>query len=460
MSSNTRRRAYLYGSVAPIMFGAIALANTAASAAPVCQGAGAPTNTQTKCLTAITIPGAPLNSFDISWVDPDRGQYFLGDRSNSGVDIINTRTLTFVTTVTGFVGFTGNNNTSGPDGVTSHGRWVYAGDGNSTLKVIDLDHAGGPTLVQSVSTGAVPATRVDEMALTTDGKLLVAANNANDPPFATLFKANGDNSTTNVMALAKLTVDPTIIPAGDGLSLEQPTWNPNTKRFYVSVPQIAGNPTGCSPGANCDGGMLVIDPLNLPPGGVFGAYDPVSNTGMVSLHACSPNGITLGLHNNLLEGCTPGNNPSNVTSLVINAKTLNTAHVDFITGSDEVWFNSGDNRYYLGASKDCTTPGGPCATAALQTPHLGVVSSASILIEKIPSSANSHSVAADSKRNLIFLPEAALNGNGTPNAIAAGVCGTSGTGCVAVYKHDVDDHDHDGDDHDHDGDDHDHDHDH
>ena len=49
---------------------------------------------------------------------------------------------------------------------------------------------------QTISTGGT--TRVDEMALTTDGKLLLAANNAEDPPFATLFSANGDAGMSNV----------------------------------------------------------------------------------------------------------------------------------------------------------------------------------------------------------------------------------------------------------------------
>ena len=128
MSSNTRLRAYLYASVAPIMFGAIAVASTGANAAP-CTGPGAPTTTQTKCLTAVTIPGNPLRSFDISWVNPNRAEYYLGDRSNSGIDIIDTRTLTFKRTSGGFVGIklnaagtAVNNNISGPDGVTSHNR--------------------------------------------------------------------------------------------------------------------------------------------------------------------------------------------------------------------------------------------------------------------------------------------------------------------------------------------------
>src|SRR5262249_47543274 len=151
-----------------------------------------------------------------------------------------------------------NNNLSGPDGVTSHGRWLYAGDGNSTLKVIDLNNLVNP-IQQSIPTGGT--TRVDEMALTTDGKLLLAANNAEDPPFGTLFKANGDAGTSNVSIIAKIMVDNAIIPAGQGASIEQPAWDPKTERFLVSVPQIANNPSGCTFGAGganpCQGGLLI-----------------------------------------------------------------------------------------------------------------------------------------------------------------------------------------------------------
>lgn len=39
-------------------------------------------------VTGIAIPGNPLRSFDISWVNPDRGEYYLGDRSNAGIDVV------------------------------------------------------------------------------------------------------------------------------------------------------------------------------------------------------------------------------------------------------------------------------------------------------------------------------------------------------------------------------------
>src|SRR2546430_12220936 len=37
-------------------------------------------------------------------------------------------------------------------------------------------------------------------------------------------------------------------------AIEQPTWDPTTKRFYVSVP-ILGKPGGCGT-ATCDGGLM------------------------------------------------------------------------------------------------------------------------------------------------------------------------------------------------------------
>jgi hypothetical protein len=308
-----------------------------AAAAP-CTGPGAPTTTQTKCLTAVAIPGNPLRSFDINWVNPKRAEYYLGDRSNNGIDIIDTRSLTFKRTIGGFVGIklgpTGavNNNISGPVGVTSHGRWLYGGDGDSTLKVIDLDAATSP-IKQSISTGGT--TRVDEMALTTDGNLLLAANNTEDPPFATLFAANGDRATSKVSKIIKISVNPTIIPAGAALSLEQPAWDPTTKRFYNSLPIIANNPPGCNFGqltgpVTCHGGLLAIDPQN--PKAVYGAFDPTTHTGVIALPACSPNGATVGVDDELMLGCTPGNNPSDTQTTILSAQTTKSVSVNGITG--------------------------------------------------------------------------------------------------------------------------------
>jgi hypothetical protein len=460
MSKKLKLLACLSGALAPALLGLVLLATAMPAFAAPCTGPGAPSNTQTKCVTAIHIPGAPLQSFDISWVNPERAEYYLADRANKGVDIIDTKHNVFKKTIVGndlngvFVGFVGivlnaaktavDNNHSGPDGVTSHRNCLYVGDGDSTVKVIDLDKG---KIVAVRSTGG--STRLDEMALTSGGKFLLAANNAEDPPFATQFSVNDDADCDSLDMGTQITVDPKVIPAGFGLSIEQPAWDPKTARFYTSIPVIADNPAGCNygqlPGAvTCSGGLLVTDPK--APTAIEGAYDPGTNTGVIALNACGPNGATVGPDDNLMLGCTPANLPGGKTTLVINATTHNYAQVSGITGSDEVWFNEGDGRYYTGSSAAIKPAGSPLGRGSV----LGVIDGTSVLIETIPQSTGSHSVAADSKRNRIYVPQVYTS---SPTAVPLGdqnftagagsatvgqlICGGT-DGCIAVYEHNVD----------------------
>jgi hypothetical protein len=402
--------------------GALLVCTAVSAVAQPCQGPGAPVTTQTKCLTAIAIPGNPIRSFDISWVDSDRAEYYLADRSNKGVDIIDTAHNVFKKTIGGFVGIKLNsagtavdNNHSGPDGVVSHGKWLYVGDGDSTLKVIDLE-AG--TIEATLSTGGT--TRLDEMALTADGKTLLAVNNAEDPPYATLFTANGDDAVNSVTLVTKITADTSFIPAGAGLSIEQPAWDESTQRFIVSVPTIADNPTGCnygqSPGSHtCSGAILVIDPTNLA--------NPIEK--VVPLVHCGPNGATVGPNDNVMVGCTPNNQPGDNETTIINVKNFRYVDVGNLTGSDEVWYDAGSGRYYTGSS---AMPGGAV---------LGVVGGeTNFLLETIPQSSASHSVAADQRRQKVYVPQVApkdvVGAGGDTTTVGAGICGSS-SGCIAVY---------------------------
>jgi hypothetical protein len=456
MSARTSSRNSIAAMLVAPMFG---VASLAASGGAFAACAGLPGNTETKCVKAVQIPGYPLRSYDISWVNPDRAEYYLGDRSNAAIDIVNTRTLTFKRFVGQglFVGArlnsdgTVNNDISGPDGVVTHGRWLYAGDGDSTLKVFDLD---GPNALAQPALNTGGTTRVDEMALTTDGEMLLTVNNAEDPPFANLFAANGDRNHSSVREISKINID----IGADIPAMEQPAWDPKTRRFYVSIPVVGGNPAGCFSRANshatppivvtCDGGLLVIDPDNVTPGSMaLGEFDPVKKVGLIKLSKCGPNGSTVGPHDNLMLGCTSANNSFNTATLVINATNHHFVYTGGLVGSDEVWFNKGDGRYYTGTNRQ---PGGAV---------LGVVDGeTNFLIETIPQSSGSHSVAADSKRNLIFVPQSApvavVGSGGDTTAVGAGICGSS-NGCVAVYSHHVDgdrDHHDDRDDHGHDHD--------
>lgn len=432
-----------------------------------------PATIQTKCVQAVAINGKPLLSYDISWFSTERNEYYLGDRSNAGVDVIvrnhQTHKWEWKRILGGFKGAVPNgsgginNNVSGPDGVTAHGRWLYAGDGDSTLKVFDLDAPTASALKNTIATGG--STRVDEMALTTDGQLLIAANNAEDPPFATLFRANGDEDKDHTKILGHISVDLKIIPKDFGLSLEQPAWDPTTRRYYTSIPVIANNPKDCNYGQNsgpitCDGGVLVTDPDAIEDAFhgktvmlVQGAFNKHTNTGVVPLHSCGPNGATVGPDDNILFGCTPANNPSDVIQLVMNAMSKAQTQVANITGSDEVWFNKGDGRYYTASNRNCATFPGPCGSAKQQAAVLGVIDAGTNkLIETVPQSSGSHSVAADARHNFIFVPQNAGNskspstevGHDTTD-VGSGICGTL-NGCIAVYQHKVPGHgDHDDD---------------
>jgi len=393
------------------------------SALATCTGTGAPATGYLACDTAIAIPGNPIRTFDISWVDSARGLYFLGDRSNKGVDIIDTRTNTWLANTGGFKGVvltsTGgvNNNLSGPDGVTSMGNWLYAGDGDSTLKVIDITNPAKPSIVATLSTGGT--TRLDEMALTADGSVLIASNNAEDPPFSTLFKTGG----ANTKAYAKIVVDPAVIPAGFGLSIEQPTWDPRIGRFLSSVPTIANNPAGCNYGQNpgnitCSGAMLVINPAPADGKTYVEKVVPLVN--------CGPNGITIGPDHSVMLGCTPGNEPGNNGETILDDRTFAQVSTQGVTGADEVWYDAGTNKYYTGSSKN---PGGAV---------LGVVDGTSkFTIQTIPQSANSHSVAADARRHKVLVPQVAptsvVGAGGDTTTVGAGICGTT-NGCIAVYR--------------------------
>lgn len=166
--------------------------NTALSAALILIGASAQA-AELKQVGAIEIPGDKMTNFDISLIDQTTGRYYFADRSNKAIDIFDTKTDKFVERVEGFIGVVmkngkPNNDTSGPDGVVLAGKELWAGDGDSTVKIIDLETK---KIVASISTGG--KTRLDEMAFDTKDQVFIGVNNAEDPPFATLISTKPDH---------------------------------------------------------------------------------------------------------------------------------------------------------------------------------------------------------------------------------------------------------------------------
>jgi hypothetical protein len=85
-------------------------------------------NTPVRLIGVIPVPGNPIVSADIAWVDPGTERYYLADRSNFGVDIIDAESNFYVGRVGGMVGPVGPNG-PGPNGVlVTRNRKLWAGD--------------------------------------------------------------------------------------------------------------------------------------------------------------------------------------------------------------------------------------------------------------------------------------------------------------------------------------------
>ena len=98
---------------------------------------------------------------------------------------------------------------SGPDGVVivDH-KEIWAGDGDSKIKVIDI--ATGK-FVTTIATGG-PSRRVDEMAYDLRDHILAAANNADTPPFVTVFDTKAKTIMAKLMFDKRLRQTPMSMP--------------------------------------------------------------------------------------------------------------------------------------------------------------------------------------------------------------------------------------------------------
>jgi DNA-binding beta-propeller fold protein YncE len=320
-------------------------------------------------LTVIHVPGKSLNSFDISWVDPTTQTYYLADRSNKAVDAFSAVDNTFVTRYKGFVGVRqlcdptchNANEVSGPDGVVivhpEHELW--ATDGDSTVKVFDLKSG---EKVATISTGG--AFRADELAYDQKDHMILVANADEDVPFVSFI------SVPERKVVGKIEMP----QATNGL--EQPVWDKETHRFYLSVPQVGSN--------KLNGGIAVFNPDTLTLEKTF----PV--------HNCQPAGLALGFKQHLALGCSGDAIAAGAQAQtqIMDARTGQIVMIiTKVGGSDQVWYNPGDKRYYL-AARDM--PDGPV---------LGVIDAVTnTWLANIKTGPNSHSVAADPINNHVFVP--------------------------------------------------------
>ena len=355
-------------------------------------------------------PGGAFSSFDISFADPVTGNIFIADRSNASVDIFSGSSLTFLgraiwfTPPAGLPGSRRQQQFPAPDGVltvTSGGvTTLYAGDGNSTLKVFDATNPAAPTFQQSISTGGT--TRVDEMAFSPLTGQVLAANNAESPAFGNLFDTAGGHSP------AALAVPHITVPAGQGGidagGMEQPAWNPTTGTFFVSIPQLAGNP----PNPNNPGGVAEISTT----GTVLRTIDFAT----LGISSCSPTGLAVGGGGNMLVGC--GNVGTQAVLLDKNGLLIKT--IPGLGGTDELWYDPRTKKFYVTGNNGSNT-----------TRFFDVVNEDGTIAQTVnlPATTSAHSITVDPFNGNVFVALAGIfNGlNPCPASFA-------NPGCIAVFN--------------------------
>ncbi|MDE2263176.1 MAG: cytochrome C nitrite reductase [Gammaproteobacteria bacterium] len=322
------------------------------------------------------MPGEPLDSFDIGYVNSS-GVYALADRSNKAVDFFSAATGKFLGRATGFAGFNKADGAdrAGPDGVVAVGNnEFYAGDADG-VKVVDLRTR---KVVASIPTGGQK--RSDELTYDPRDQLVIAVNNADDPPFVSFI------STRSRKVVGRLV----LTHASDGA--EQPVYDPHSGLVYLSIPTVDK--------VQANGAIAVIDPRTR------------ALLKMLPVGKCMPAGLALGPDENLVVGCSDDGVAAGFPahSLVMHAPTGKILADVPVGGSDEVWSDMRAGQYYLAA---VANRGGPT---------LGVIDShTNRLVAALPTGLRAHSVAVDAATGKIFVP---IQANG------AGDCSR---GCIAVF---------------------------
>jgi hypothetical protein len=209
---------------------------------------------------------------------------------------------------------------------------------------------------------------------------VLAFNNADEPTFGVFISTKPDHK-----ILGKVEVP----DATDGV--EQSVFIEKTGLFYSSVPERDKD--------NGKGGVAVFDPKSM------------KMLRLVNIPGCQPTGLMQGPGTHMLVGCAAGQDGTKLepATVVWDWKTEKVVNVvKEVGGMDEVWYDSGANKYYTASRGQ---PGGAV---------LGVIDAkTNKWVENVPTAPGAHSVAADSKSKHAFVP-----------LTASAACQKS---CIGVY---------------------------
>ena len=313
----------------------------------------------------VLVKGSPTNlrAFDVSWNDNSTQRYYLADRTNNAIDLVDSATDTFL----GFIGrghYTGSRpcpgqpkelrHCAGPNGVvTDDFGHVWAGDGDGNIIEADATKPGSD-IIRSIPTGGKG--RVDELAYDPINQILYAENDGDTPPRITFV------SVTDGAVLGHY-----VYPM-DQDGMEQPVWVRRTGLFYQNVPGKKNR-------------IDVFDPHKLP--NPIKSFPVECSGGLLGL---TVSGLAVGPNGRLMTVC------GSVGGVSIDPNTgeiLKT--VPQGADADEVWYDSGSNSYYFSRGAEI---GGVAVVDAATETFIGNIA------------LGSHSVAVNASNKHVFVPVA------------------------------------------------------
>lgn len=310
------------------------------------------------------------------------------------------------------------------DGTATSSFFAAGGVARTGLPVLNIDDCGRFLNGNPVNTAPYPNgnpcgdVRADEPSFDPEhNRIIVTNGDGPNGAFVTLIDATNPVCAGNSCVMAQFFMDgnpdgtPCPAPAISGVTtggvrcrhgplatngLGGSIYNPATHRFLQSTPQVGPNPA--------DGEITEIDPVAFRVTNHF----PLKGLG------CQAASLALGPNNNLLVGCANREGEAFPPStFIMDATTGALIKSIYEVGRvDQVWYNSGDRRFYL-AARDME-----------QGSFLGVIDATNNMwLYNSPTGGNAHGVAADPANNHIYVP-IGVNAR----------CGRfSAEGCITVY---------------------------
>jgi hypothetical protein len=389
-----------------------------------CGGSGSSSSNQ-KLINLLSVPGIDSTvtySFDLGVVDPATGRYYVTDRTNKSIDVVDTNNLVFVGQFkAGFAGCnTGsptaptplptcagaNNDMSGPDGIDIVGPNLYVGDVNALWI---LDKASGAVVKKIAIPSSPTFLRADEGCFDSDDNLYGISTPGAGNPFMTFV------DTTTQAVVATVVMDDS--SGNPSAGLEACTYDHATGKFFVNNDGSTANPRGEMDGIPAS----VI--AAAKPGPVTMHFASIGGTSIYPLGACDPTGLHLGPGNDIGSMCRQGNVGDKLTFEILD-KTNGTVLANLnIGGGDQITYDATTGRWYLADSrwtKSGTSCGAGSASCPL-SPVIGIVDGTSrTIVGMMDNGNNSHSIAVSGANRLILTPFTAPSAAGGGAAFANG----------------------------------------